>query len=153
MSDDQRLKKRPEDVVRDGQYKATFWRNRGEDQDRIRTQLAKTYTDKEGNIRDTQSFSSRDLLHIQYLSGVAYEHSRELEYKITQEQRALQSQNTQTQEQQPQNQQPVQQSQPEYQPPAPAQNEHSQRQQYQEMRTTQQEQQPVQTQTQTPRQG
>lgn len=124
-------------MVQDGQYKISLWRNQGQSSDYLSAKPAKTYTDNEGNPRDTQNFSIADMLPLSRLCEVAYERGRELQYEIKQEHRALQFQNTQ----------------PEYQPPAPAQNENTQRQQYQEMRAAPQEQQPMQAQTQTPRQS
>jgi len=79
-------KKRPEDVVRDGQYKISFWRNEGKERDYISGKLSKTYTDKDGQPRDTQSFSVRDMLPLSRLCEVAYERGRELEYEVRQEQ-------------------------------------------------------------------
>jgi hypothetical protein len=78
-------KKKPEDVVRDGQYKISLWRNEGNERDYIAAQPAKTYTDKDGKPRDTQSFSVRDMLPLSRLCEVAYERGRELEYEIKQE--------------------------------------------------------------------
>jgi len=79
-------KKRPEDVVRDGQYKVSFWRNEGQERDYISGKIAKTYTDKEGNARDSQSFSVRDMLPLSHLCEAAYERGRELESELRQEQ-------------------------------------------------------------------
>lgn len=84
--DKSRSQNKPADMVRDGQYKVTFWRNEGENGDRISGKPAKTYTDREGNPRDTQSFSVRDMLPLSRLCEVAYERGRELEHELRQEQ-------------------------------------------------------------------
>ena len=77
---------RPQDVVRDGPYKVSFWRNQGENNDYISAKPAKTYTDKDGNPRDTQNFTVKDLLPLSRLCEVAYDRGRELEKDIRQEQ-------------------------------------------------------------------
>lgn len=64
--------KRPDLVLRDGSLKASIWSNEGENGPYHSTTLAKTYTDQEGNPRDTSSFSQNDLLRIAELSREAY---------------------------------------------------------------------------------
>jgi len=86
MNHDHRPKPRPSDVVRDGQYKISLWRNEGKERDYISAQPAKTYTDKDGNPRDTQNFSLRDLLPLSRLCEVAYERGRELDKELKQQQ-------------------------------------------------------------------
>jgi len=78
---------RPVDVLRDGQYKVSFWRNQGGEQDYISAKPAKTYTDKDGNPRDTQNFTVRDMLPLSKLCESAYERGRELEQGLRHEQR------------------------------------------------------------------
>lgn len=68
----------PADVKRDGSLKATIWQNAGEKGPYFTTQLAKTYEDRDGKLRDTQSFSSGDLLRVAELARWAYQRSNEL---------------------------------------------------------------------------
>ena len=46
----------------------------------------KTYTDKDGNARDTQNFTVRDMLPLSKLCESAYERGRELEQGLQHEQ-------------------------------------------------------------------
>lgn len=54
----------PEDTVRDGNIKGTIWRREGQNYDFFTTDLAKTYKDKDGNLKDTHSFNKDDLLRV-----------------------------------------------------------------------------------------
>ncbi len=63
---------KPELVVRDGSLKATVWRNESDKGPYYTTSLAKTYTDNQGNPRDTQNFSQSDLLRVSELGREAY---------------------------------------------------------------------------------
>ncbi len=63
---------KPELVVRDGSLKATVWRNEGDKGTYYTTSLAKTYTDQQGNPRDTQNFSQTELLRVAELGREAY---------------------------------------------------------------------------------
>jgi hypothetical protein len=76
-------KNKPARVLRDGNLKATIWANQGENGVYFTATLAKTFTDREGKVRDTASFSSAELLRIGELSRLAYHGANELraEYK------------------------------------------------------------------------
>jgi len=63
---------KPETVIRDGSLKATVWRNESDKGPYYNTTLAKTYTDQQGNPRDTQNFSQSDLLRVAELGREAY---------------------------------------------------------------------------------
>jgi len=53
-------------VIRDGSLKASIFENISEDgKSYYTTKLAKTYTDQNGNPRDTQNFSQSELLEKQ----------------------------------------------------------------------------------------
>lgn len=68
----------PADVIRDGALKATIWRNEGEDGPFYSTSLARTFEDRDGNLRDAHSFSGSDLLKVSELARKAYDRSNEL---------------------------------------------------------------------------
>ncbi len=77
-------KNKPEDILRDGSLKASIWRNEGDKGPYFTTTLAKTYEDRDGNLRDTHSFNGADLLRISELSRQAYTRSNELYRECTQ---------------------------------------------------------------------
>lgn len=60
-------------TLRDGSLKASLWRNQTEKCLQYSVQLAKTYTDKNGNPKDTTSFTQSDLLRIVHLASKAYD--------------------------------------------------------------------------------
>lgn len=68
----------PEDTLRDGSIKATIWRNEGDKGPYYTTTLARTYEDRSGKVKDSQSFSSGDLLKVGELARQAYHRSGEL---------------------------------------------------------------------------
>lgn len=63
---------KPEITLRDGNLKATVWRNEGDKGEYHAVNLAKTYTGEDGKPRDTASFSQSDLLRIAELSRETY---------------------------------------------------------------------------------
>ncbi|ANK83160.1 MAG: hypothetical protein TEF_21935 [Rhizobiales bacterium NRL2] len=69
---------RPAETLRDGSIKASIWRNEGEKGPFYTTSLSRTYTDAEGNSRDTSSFIGTDLLKVAELARGAYERTREM---------------------------------------------------------------------------
>lgn len=70
--------RQPADVIRDGALKATIWRNAGEDGPFYSTSLARTFEDREGNLRDAHSFSGSDLLKVSELARKAYDRTNDL---------------------------------------------------------------------------
>lgn len=78
MSTEQQTYDRPTDTLRDGNLKATIWENHGKNGSYYTTSFARTYEDKNGNLRDTNSFSGTDLLRIAELAREAYTRSNEL---------------------------------------------------------------------------
>ncbi|MBL4839071.1 MAG: hypothetical protein JKY34_16000 [Kordiimonadaceae bacterium] len=68
----------PVDTLRDGALKATIWKREGEKRDYFTTSFAKTYQDKEGNLKDGHSFGSNDLLGVAELARLAHQRSMEL---------------------------------------------------------------------------
>jgi hypothetical protein len=79
--------RQPADVIRDGALKATIWRNEGEDGPFYSTSLARTFEDRDGNLRDAHSFSGSDLLKISELARKAYDRTAELRREEFREQR------------------------------------------------------------------
>ncbi|MCB1682367.1 MAG: hypothetical protein KDI65_10600 [Alphaproteobacteria bacterium] len=77
---------RPEDVLRDGNLKATVWKNEGENGDYYSTTLSRTWQDEDGNYRDSHSFSGAELLRVSELARGAYARTNELRQEQQQEQ-------------------------------------------------------------------
>jgi hypothetical protein len=81
----------PADVLRDGNIKATIWKNERENGPSYNTTFARTWQDESGAYRDSQSFSGTELLRVSELARGAYartnelrqEHRQELEVEIT----------------------------------------------------------------------
>ena len=69
---------RPADVLRDGSLKASLWRNEGDRGPFYATEFSRTYTDAEGNLRDSRSFVGGDLLKLSELARKAYDRTSEL---------------------------------------------------------------------------
>lgn len=81
----------PADVLRDGNIKATIWKNERENGPSYNTTFARTWQDEQGAYRDSHSFSGTELLRVSELARGAYartnelrqEHRQELEVEIT----------------------------------------------------------------------
>jgi hypothetical protein len=81
----------PADVLRDGNIKATIWKNERENGPSYNTTFARTWQDESGAYRDSHSFSGTELLRVSELARGAYartnelrhEHRQELEVEIT----------------------------------------------------------------------
>lgn len=84
MSTEQKAPLRPADTLRDGSLKATIWENRGENGTYYTTTLARTYEDKNGKLRDTNSFGGTDLLRVAELARDAYARSNVLRRELNQ---------------------------------------------------------------------
>ena len=69
---------RPEDVLRDGNIKATIWKNERENGPAFSTVFARTWQDEEGAFHDSQSFSGTELLRVSELARGAYVRTNEL---------------------------------------------------------------------------
>jgi hypothetical protein len=69
---------RPEDVLRDGNIKATIWKNERENGPAFSTVFARTWQDEEGAFHDSQSFSGTELLRVSELARDAYARTNEL---------------------------------------------------------------------------
>jgi len=62
----------PADVIRDGNLKATIWRNEAESGPFYATSFVRTFRDSEGQFHDTNSFVAADLLKLAELARAAY---------------------------------------------------------------------------------
>lgn len=62
----------PVAVIRDGMLKASIWENYGERGVYYATTFAKTYEDKNGDLKDGHSFTGTDLLRLAELARQAY---------------------------------------------------------------------------------
>lgn len=69
---------RPSDVIRDGNLKASIWRNEGENGISYATTIARTYKTEDGQYRETGSFAGTELLRVAELSRKAYERTNDL---------------------------------------------------------------------------
>jgi len=69
----------PADTLRDGPLKASIWHREVKDKDYFNTEFAKTYKDKDGELKDTKSFGDKDLLGIAELARRA--HNRTIQLK------------------------------------------------------------------------
>jgi len=95
--------KGPEDTLRDGALKATIWRRAGEQKDYFTTSFAKTYSDKEGNLKDGHSFGRNDLLGVAELARQAHQRTNELGREDFKNARKNEPDQTRQQERSPQN--------------------------------------------------
>jgi hypothetical protein len=68
----------PRDVLRDGNLKASIWRNEAERGPFYSATLSRTYRDQEGELRDTHSFAGTELLRVSELARKAYDRTQEL---------------------------------------------------------------------------
>ena len=68
----------PRDVLRDGNLKASLWRNESEKGPFYSATLTRTYKDQDGELRDAHSFSGGELLRVSELARKAYDRTRQL---------------------------------------------------------------------------
>ena len=94
-------KNQPADVTRDGNLKATTWRNEGENGPYYSTTFARSYQDENGKFHDSHSFSGSELLRISELARGAYARSNELRREQAQEVKRDQPQSNLDLEQKP----------------------------------------------------
>ena len=62
----------PIETIRDGQLKATIWKNPSENGGFYNVDLIRSYQDAEGNWQDSRSFSGTELLRVSHLATRAY---------------------------------------------------------------------------------
>lgn len=68
----------PADVLRDGNIKATIWKNERENGPSFSTVFARTWQDEDGAFKDSHSFSGTELLRVSELARGAYTRTVEL---------------------------------------------------------------------------
>lgn len=69
---------RPADVIRDGNLKASIWRNEGENSVSYATTIARTYKTEDGAYRESNSFTGTELLRVAELARKAYDRTNDL---------------------------------------------------------------------------
>lgn len=77
---------KPVDTLRDGNLKASIWRNEGENGPNFSTTFARTWRDDQGQFHDSQSFAGTDMLRLGELTRTAYHRTNELRREHAQEQ-------------------------------------------------------------------
>lgn len=82
---DQAEQKQPATVLRDGNIKASIWRNESETGAFYATSFARTYRDEKGEFHDTNSFVAADLLKLAELARAAYARTNVLSRKDREE--------------------------------------------------------------------
>ncbi len=75
----------PADVLRDGNIKATIWKNERENGPSYNTTFSRTWQDEQGAYRDSHSFSGTELLRVSELARGAYARTNELRHEHRQE--------------------------------------------------------------------
>ena len=78
MTEYQNNKPRPADTLRDGNVKATIWRNNGQNGTYYNTKFSRSYQDQNGNYHESDSFGGTDVLKVGRLSERAYDREQEL---------------------------------------------------------------------------
>ncbi len=73
-----RADNRPVDVIRDGNLKASIWRNEGETSVSYATTIARTYKTEDGAYRESNSFTGTELLRVSELARKAYDRTNDL---------------------------------------------------------------------------
>lgn len=69
---------RPAEVIRDGNLKASIWRNEGENGASYATTIARTYKTEDGSYRESNSFAGTELLRVAELARKAYDRTNDL---------------------------------------------------------------------------
>ena len=78
---------RPEETLREGQLKAAIWRNESEKGAYHQVTLSRTYKDRDGNLRDTGSFRSQDMLGLAELARRTHHRVQDLDREVFKAQR------------------------------------------------------------------
>jgi len=89
-----RADNRPVDVIRDGNLKASIWRNEGENTVSYATTIARTYKTEDGAYRESNSFTGTELLRVSELARKAYDRTNDLrrdDYERREDREASQS--------------------------------------------------------------
>ena len=83
QGEDKQEPNRPVDTLRDGNLKASIWRNEGENGASYSTTFARVWRDDQGKWHDSQSYSGTDMLRLGELSRTAYHRTNELRREQT----------------------------------------------------------------------
>lgn len=76
----------PTATIRDGAIKATIWSNPGKDGGtRYSIDVSRSYTDAEGNWKDSHHFSPTELLRVARLAGMAYDQIGQLRLAVNED--------------------------------------------------------------------
>ena len=78
MTDQRNNKPRPAETLRDGNVKATIWRNQNEKGAFYNTKFSRSYQDQEGKFHESEHFQGTDMLKIGRLADRAYDKERQL---------------------------------------------------------------------------
>jgi len=70
--------KKPIETLRDGRLKAAIWQNESDKGSYYTVSLAKVYEDREGKLRETNSFSAGEMLRVSELAREAHNVIRDL---------------------------------------------------------------------------
>ena len=76
---------KPVETLRDGNLKASIWRNEGASGPSYSTTFARTWRDDQGRFHDSQSYAGTDMLRLGELSRTAYHRTNELRREHAQE--------------------------------------------------------------------
>jgi hypothetical protein len=71
-------KAKPVTTLRDGRIAASIWKNENEKGSFHAVTLSRAYTDADGNLQNTNSFSGTDLLKLSRITLLAYDEAKRL---------------------------------------------------------------------------
>lgn len=69
---------KPVAQIRDGRISASIWKNENEKGSFHAVTFSRTFTDSEGNLQNTHSYSGTDLLKLSRLAHLAYDEAKRL---------------------------------------------------------------------------
>lgn len=73
-----KTKKKPIATLRDGRIAAAIWENEGDERSYYSVTPSRTYTDGDGKVQSTNSYSGTDLLKLSRLAALAYDETKKL---------------------------------------------------------------------------
>lgn len=83
---------RPVETLRDGNIKSSIWRNTTEKGAFYAATFARSYTDRDGNVRDATGFAGTDLLKLSELARKTYDRTGDLRREDFKKQRQAEGQ-------------------------------------------------------------
>ena len=69
----QKTNTKPIETLRDGAIKASIWKNQGENGAFYSVRVTRTFTDEQGNYRDSDSFTGTEIIRAGWLQLKAYD--------------------------------------------------------------------------------